>query len=85
MPVVAQRPPKSITVEDSFKSCTSLTAARHILRVLAPDLLARVAEEYQVHVSPKLGLRVWDSVRIGLGCSSHFFSSGFRPSMCQEK
>ncbi len=46
--MVAQRPPKSITVEDSFKSCTSLTAARHILRVLAPDLLARIAEEYQV-------------------------------------
>jgi hypothetical protein len=49
-PVVAQRPPKSITVEDSFKSCTSLTAARHVLRVLAPDLLARVAEEYQASV-----------------------------------
>ena len=39
---------KSITVEDSFKSCTSLAAAQTVLRVLAPDLLHRLAEELQV-------------------------------------
>ena len=73
--MVAQRPPKSITVEDSFKSCTSLTAARHILRVLAPDLLARIAEEYQVpHVPPTSDGRVKVRVcgRVGIGaCLAH--------------
>ena len=39
---------KSITVEDSFKSCTSLAAAQTVLRVLAPDLLHRLGEELQV-------------------------------------
>lgn len=37
-----------MTVEDSFKSCTSLAAARGALCVLAPDLLARLREELQV-------------------------------------
>lgn len=36
--VVATGPPKAITVEDSFKSCTTAAAAEHVLRVLAPDL-----------------------------------------------
>ena len=39
---------KSITVEDSFKSCTSVAAAQTVLRILAPDLLHRLAEELQV-------------------------------------
>ena len=41
-------PPKSITVEDSFKDCSSLAAAEHVIKVLAPDLLARMVEDYQV-------------------------------------
>ena len=51
-PVTWSVAPKSVTVEDSFKSCTTLAAARHVLRVLAPDLLARVAEDAQVRPKP---------------------------------
>ncbi len=47
-PVQDKGPPKSITVEDSFKDCSSLHAAEHVIKVLAPDLLARMAEDYQV-------------------------------------
>ena len=47
-PVVDRGPPKSITVEDSFKSCGTFVAAQHVLQVLAPDLLARMAEDSQV-------------------------------------
>ena len=36
-------PPKSISVEDSFKDCASLASVEAVLRVLAPDLLARSA------------------------------------------
>lgn len=43
--VVASGPPKSITCEDSFKSCSSLRAAGTVVQVLAPDLVARVREE----------------------------------------
>lgn len=35
-------------MEDSFKSCTSPEAVRHVLQILAPDLLARLREEYEV-------------------------------------
>ena len=38
-------------MEDSFKSCSSLTAAEHVVRVLSPDLLARLSDEYEVSVS----------------------------------
>ena len=41
-------PPKSITVEDSFKDCSSMQSAEHVIRVLAPDLLARMVEDFQV-------------------------------------
>jgi DNA polymerase iota len=41
--------PKSITVEDSFKRCTSWQALALILEVLAPDLLARVDEDASLH------------------------------------
>lgn len=47
-PVQDKGPPKSITVEDSFKDCSSLQAAEHVIRVLAPDLLARMVEDFQV-------------------------------------
>jgi hypothetical protein len=47
-PVQDKGPPKSITVEDSFKDCSSLPAAQHVIKVLAPDLLARMVEDYQV-------------------------------------
>ncbi len=48
--MVPSGPPKSITVEDSFKSCTTFGAAQHILQLLAPDLLHRLAEEYEVRL-----------------------------------
>jgi nucleotidyltransferase/DNA polymerase involved in DNA repair len=35
---------KSVSVEDSFRSCTSFTAADAVLRVLAPDLVARLVQ-----------------------------------------
>jgi len=41
--------PKSITVEDSFKRCTSWPALALILEVLAPDLLTRVDEDASLH------------------------------------
>ncbi|KAL0021711.1 hypothetical protein WJX79_005570 [Trebouxia sp. C0005] len=46
-PVQDKGPAKSITVEDSFKDCSSLPAAQHVIKVLAPDLLARMLEDYQ--------------------------------------
>lgn len=47
-PVVPVGPPKTVTVEDSFKGCPSIEAARRVVRVLAPDLLARLQEEHEV-------------------------------------
>lgn len=41
-------PPKTVTVEDSFKACPSIEAARRVVQVLAPDLLARLEEEHEV-------------------------------------
>ncbi|KIZ00971.1 DNA polymerase iota subunit [Monoraphidium neglectum] len=38
--------PKSITVEDSFAGCATWEAVRAVLQVLAPDLLARIHEEW---------------------------------------
>lgn len=49
-PVQAHQPCKSITVEDSFKSCTSLEAAATVIGILAPDLLFRLREEFEVSV-----------------------------------
>jgi len=47
-PVQERGPPKTVSVEDSFKSCASLAGARSVLSVLAPDLLARLREELEV-------------------------------------
>lgn len=47
-PVQQSGPARSITVEDSFKSCTTLAAAVHVLRILAPDLLTRLKEDHEV-------------------------------------
>ena len=44
-------PPKTVTVEDSFKGCPTIDAARRVVRVLAPDLLARLQEEHEVRCS----------------------------------
>mmetsp|Transcript_560 Transcript_560/g.1669 ORF Transcript_560/g.1669 Transcript_560/m.1669 type:complete len:852 (-) Transcript_560:470-3025(-) len=41
------QPPKAVTVEDSFKSCSTPNAAAHVLKILAPDLIARVQEEFE--------------------------------------
>ena len=47
-PIKPLQPPKAVTVEDSFKSCSSPAAAAHVMKVLAPDFLARLLEEYEV-------------------------------------
>jgi nucleotidyltransferase/DNA polymerase involved in DNA repair len=44
-PVVPLGPPKSVTVEDSFRSCKGHAAALAVLQGLAPDLLGRLEEE----------------------------------------
>jgi hypothetical protein len=41
-------------LQDSFKSCTTFTAAVHVLQILVPDLLARLQEDFEV--SGKAGL-----------------------------
>ena len=53
--VVAKGPPKSVTVEDSFKSLTGFDATRDVLgKVLIPDLLRRMCEdEGAFHRRPK--------------------------------
>ncbi|CAL5220492.1 g2519 [Coccomyxa viridis] len=48
-PVIQSGAPKSITVEDSFKSCTTFPAALHVLQILAPDLIARLDEDFEEH------------------------------------
>ncbi|KAL4854768.1 DNA polymerase iota [Chlorella vulgaris] len=45
-PVQESGPPKSVTVEDSFKSCPSFAAVEKVVNVLAPDLAARLLEEW---------------------------------------
>lgn len=39
-------PPKAVTVEDSFKSAEGYPGAEAVLRLLVPDLLARLREEW---------------------------------------
>lgn len=74
-PVVDRGPPKSITVEDSFKSCGTFVAAQHVLQVLAPDLLARMAEDFQVfaqHVGPRLTTSMvctYNILAVSVACS----------------
>jgi len=43
--VVEQGPSNTVSVEDSFRHCRGMTAAAHVVTVLAPDLLARLREE----------------------------------------
>ncbi|GMH42279.1 hypothetical protein BSKO_10198 [Bryopsis sp. KO-2023] len=45
-PVTERGPPKSVTVEDSFKTCQSLKAVEIVVGVLAPDLVSRLREEF---------------------------------------
>lgn len=49
-PVVPRGPPKSITVEDSFKSCDSPQAVTRVLHVLLPDLWSRLVEDAEEHM-----------------------------------
>ena len=44
-PVVAKAAPRAVSVEDSFRGVSSREGAEDVLRVLAPDLVARCAEE----------------------------------------
>ena len=46
-------PPKSITVEDSFRQCCSIDGLLHVLQVLAPDL-AQVNCAAKVHPIARL-------------------------------
>ena len=43
--VTPRGPPKSITVEDSFKRCSSFAEAQLVLQRLAPDLVERIRAE----------------------------------------
>ena len=43
-------PPSSVTCEDSFRSCTSWDSVDEVLRVIAPDLVARMDEEHEDEV-----------------------------------
>ncbi|KAG2491453.1 hypothetical protein HYH03_010239 [Edaphochlamys debaryana] len=45
-PVRPSGPPRSVTVEDSFRACTSWEGVAAVVQVLAPDLAARLHEEY---------------------------------------
>lgn len=47
-PVVPSGLARSVTVEDSFRSCLGMAAAESVLSVLAPDLVARLEEEAEV-------------------------------------
>lgn len=46
--VADKGPPKTISVEDSFRSCTTFAAIETVLRVLVPDLLLRLFQDRQV-------------------------------------
>ena len=43
-------PPKSLSVEDSFKCVAALEGVRRVLRVLLPDLLRRVLQDARGHL-----------------------------------
>eukprot|EP00249_Psilotum_nudum_P017138 c26179_g1_i1 orf=32-1747(+) len=59
-PVQDKGPPKSLSVEDSFRSCTSLKQVEDILRSLAPDLLARLdGDKEETGRQPKLLTVKW--------------------------
>lgn len=48
---VREKPaPSSVTCEDSFRSCTSWDSVDEVLRVIAPDLVARMDEEHEDEV-----------------------------------
>ena len=48
---VREKPaPSSVTCEDSFRSCTSWDSVYKVLRVIAPDLVARMDEEHEDEV-----------------------------------
>ena len=42
--------------QDSFKSCTTFLAALHVLQILAPDLIARLDEDFEVTQQLQLAL-----------------------------
>ena len=47
--VVPSGPPKSLSVEDSFKGATTFDALELVLRVLAPDLVRRLVTDRRAH------------------------------------
>lgn len=67
-PVKPKQPAKSVTVEDSFKSCTTPQAARHVLKILVPDLLARLKEEFEVQPHTFFGAH---TAKLGRCSDSH--------------
>ena len=48
--VAPKPPPAFVTCEDSFRSCTTWDAVDAVLRVIAPDLVVRMDEEYEDEV-----------------------------------
>lgn len=45
-PVREKGPSKSISVEDSFKFCSSIETVQQVVKVLAPDLVQRFIENF---------------------------------------
>lgn len=53
---VAPKPaPNFVTCEDSFRSCTTWSSVDAVLAVIAPDLVARMDEEYEDEVERTVG------------------------------
>ena len=55
-PVVERGAPKSITVEDSFRTCNSMEVLQLIVLKLVPDLAKRVADVRQSFVQTEFFL-----------------------------
>lgn len=53
--VAPKPPPAFVTCEDSFRHCTTWDAVDAVLRVIAPDLVARMDEEYEDEVERTVG------------------------------
>lgn len=88
-PVREKGPPQTISVEDSFKFCTSMEKVQQIVKVLAPDIVERFFEDFhETGRWPRSLVLKW---REGGGrsnkrtsCSSTF-PCGFSPTKSQDE
>lgn len=83
IPAVDKGPPKSITVEDSQKTCASTERMVEVLKSLVPDLMARVREDHLENARwPKTFKIQWrdrskSSARSASSCVFPSYTSGF--------